>query len=526
MIYVLLGQTASGKTSLALKLARSLNLPIISADAYQCYRMMQIGTDKPTREQVAGLEYHFYDCYDPDADVNVSLFQRTMRPILERYLSEGRDVLIVGGTFLYIKALLYGYVFPEEDEERTTYDDMDPEAMRKLLLERDRKTYDSIDNRNPRRVRRALLQLDSGHTREEILSKTPDRPLYPCVFFGLETDKEEGNRKIDKRVDRMFEEGFVDEVKRLLTIYPETLRSFQSLGYRELIDCLKEGGDLLSCKELIKVHTHRYAKKQRTFLRHQFEEIRWLEPDQIEKTIRERALLTKRTDILLSRLKKSIESRKVLLAGLGGVGGIVAEGLARLGFLDVTLADMDEVEGSNLNRQILYTARDVGRKKVEAAKERLLALSPLMRIRTIDRPIKTVADLPEERMDIVLDAIDDVDGKAALYQKAKKDGALTIVSAGFGFHLDSTKIAYGTLKDVHDVLTANYKRRLEEEGVGKEEIDAILTAYPKDARRKGRKGERTVGSLFEEVNAGGLAILSLLLKKMEEEENGHSHDCQ
>ena len=259
MIYVILGQTASGKTSLALELARQYHLPIISADAYQCYRMMQIGD----------IPYYFYDEYDPDQDMDVYTFQQKIRPLLDDFVKRDQDVLIVGGTFLYIKALLFPYVFSDNGDS-TRYAHMPLEEMRTLLRERDEKTYQAIDNRNPRRVIRALSLLDQGITRQDILSQNDQKPLYPVTFLRLDIDKDEGNRKIDDRIDRMFASGIVGEVRRLLARYPETCRSFLAIGYKEIIQGFHEGLSEKAMSDLIKVHTHQYAKKQRTFLAHQF----------------------------------------------------------------------------------------------------------------------------------------------------------------------------------------------------------------------------------------------------------------
>lgn len=276
MIYCILGQTASGKTSLAIELARRFSLPVISADAYQCYKMMQIGTDKPKTEEIAGLKFYFTDQYDPDAPVSVYLFQKEMRKVLDLYQGEGKDVLVVGGTFLYVKALFYDYDFEEEKETRQPeYDQMELSILQQMLLSRNREIYDSIDNRNKRRLVRALVRLDEGKEHGIVRKAKDGIPLYPVQFLEIIIDKEEGNRKIDDRVDRMFSEGFPEEVKRLAEIYPDNLRSFQAIGYKESLAALKEGKEVDDeVKELIKIHTHQYAKKQRTFLRNQFPDIR------------------------------------------------------------------------------------------------------------------------------------------------------------------------------------------------------------------------------------------------------------
>lgn len=276
MIYCILGQTASGKTSLAISLAKKYHLPVISADAFQCFKMMQIGTDKPTKAEIEGLDFYFTDEYEPDHEMSVYLFQKECRGILDHYLQEGKDVLIVGGNFLYVKALLFNYVFDQEDSPMTSpYENLPISELQRLFKERDIKTYETIDADNPRRVIRALVQLDHGKTREEILKQNDGSPLYPVEFLQLTIDKEEGNKKIDDRIDKMFELGFVDEVKRLLSIYPKDLRPFHCIGYDEIISAMDQGLPIdEKVKDLIKVHTHQYAKKQRTFLRNQFTDIK------------------------------------------------------------------------------------------------------------------------------------------------------------------------------------------------------------------------------------------------------------
>ncbi len=290
MIYCLLGQTASGKTSLALKLAKEFSLPVISADAYQCYKIMQIGTDKPSREEIGSIPYYFYDEYEPDEDVSVYDFQQKCRPILEKYIQEGKDILVVGGNFLYVKALLFNYVFQKEDQKRkSSYEDMSLSEMQKILKEKSLETYKSIDIQNPRRVLRALVQLDEGTSKREIKEQNSGMPLYPCEFYCLNIDKEEGNRKIDQRIDSMVKNGLVEEVTTLYQKYNENSRPFTTIGYIEIIQAIKEKREVdSSVIDLIKIHTHQYAKKQRTFLKHQFPSITSGSKDEIEEILRQK----------------------------------------------------------------------------------------------------------------------------------------------------------------------------------------------------------------------------------------------
>lgn len=290
MIYCLLGQTASGKTSLALKLAKEFSLPVISADAYQCYKIMQIGTDKPSKEEIGSVPYYFYDEYEPDEDVSVYDFQQKCRPILEKYIQEGKDVLVVGGNFLYVKALLFNYVFQKEDQKRKSpYEDMSLSEMQKILKEKSLETYQNIDIQNPRRVLRALVQLDEGTSKKEIKEQNSGLSIYPCEFYCLNIEKEEGNRKIDERIDMMVKNGLVEEVTSLYQKYDENSRPFTTIGYIEIIQAIKEKRKVdSSVIDLIKIHTHQYAKKQRTFLKHQFSSITSGSKDEIEEILRQK----------------------------------------------------------------------------------------------------------------------------------------------------------------------------------------------------------------------------------------------
>lgn len=275
MIYCILGQTASGKTSLAIKLAREFSIPIISADAYQCYKIMQVGTDKPKIEEIQDIEYYFYDEYEPNEDISVYDFQTKCRPIIEKCIKENKDILVVGGNFLYVKALLFNYVFQKEnDYNPKNYDEIPLETLQKELYELSKDTYSQIDINNKRRVVRAIIQLKEGTSHSQIKEKNDGNPIYPVKFYVLQIDKDEGNKKIDDRIDLMVKQGLIDEVKNLYQKYPENSRPFSTIGYIEIIKALKENREInKKVIDEIKIHTHQYAKKQRTFLRHQFKDV-------------------------------------------------------------------------------------------------------------------------------------------------------------------------------------------------------------------------------------------------------------
>lgn len=519
MIYVILGQTASGKTSLALSLARRYSLPVISADAFQCYKRMQIGTDKPTREETKGIDYFFYDEYEPDYDRSVFTFQKKCRPIIEDYRKKGKDILIVGGNFLYIKALLYKYVFQEEEKKNTLYDHRTLKERQELLKKRNLDVYNGIDNENPRRVLRALCQLDEGTDHGRILGQNDGEPLYPVCFLRIDVDKEKGNALIDQRVDQRRKEGFVDEVKSLLSRYPSSLRPFASIGYREIISALKEGKEIdSSVTDLIKLHTHQYAKKQRTALRHQFPSIVSGTKEEIGNLISANIERKSKTRLVLSpKEREQIERKKILFCGLGGVGGEGVLSLVRLGFAHIDIRDNCLVSAHNLNRQSLYDYGDIGKRKTEVAKEKRLSINPLRTVKTYFCNIEEDFSLPKERYDIIVDAIDYVTGKVSLYKKARKDGSLYFTSGAMGFRYDSTRIRIGREKDAFDLLSKKFKKALTESGIGENEINSIQTVYAASGQLKGTKDSNSIGSLSTAGPAAGLALTTRIIRSIREE---------
>ena len=287
MIYVILGQTASGKTKLASDLARRFHLPLIGADAYQVYQELNIGTAKPNKEELEGLEYFLIDDRSVSSPMNVMTYQKECRALLDQYQKEKRDVILSGGTLLYVRAALYPYEFAPEEErpEITGYvNSLTTEEALKLLGEKDRETFEKVDRNNPRRVSRALVLALEGKKASEKAKKQAE-PLYPCKIYAIEIDKDEGNKKIDLRVDEMFEEGLIGEVKSLLGRFDPSLSSLQAIGYKEIIEGLRSGQSEEEMKEKIKLDTRRYAKRQRTFLRHQFPSIRFLSKEEIREEI-------------------------------------------------------------------------------------------------------------------------------------------------------------------------------------------------------------------------------------------------
>ena len=506
MIYVILGQTASGKTSLASKLAKEFNLPLIGADAFQVYKELNIGVAKPTKEELDGLTYHLIDEVPLDEEMNVKVYQEKARAILDKYVSEGQDCIMSGGTFLYVRAALYPYEFSTVNDEIDFSDKSDSELFDELQKV-DPDSAKELHMNNRRRVEQALRIYYSGQKKSDLKMKDIS-PIYPVRIFGIEMPVELGNSRINDRVDEMFKDGLIDEVKNFIKEGKTNSKAFAAIGYKEVIEGLENNETEKDISDKIKLNTRRYAKRQRTFLRHQFPNIIFGDSKKIYELIKANLSLKMRTKLAVgNELYSLIETKKVLIAGLGGVGGSAFEGLL------IIAIDMDVVELSNLNRQTLYNLSDVSLKKAECAEKYAKLINPLAKIDAkSDKIIAGYFNSPEfENVDYILDCIDDVDAKVELYKYSKRIGAKIIVSTGSGLRHDSTKVSIGTLNDTGEPLAKAYKRRLKEENLFDGNIQAI---YSKEIPVK--RKSNTLGSTHVVPNAFGIAFISALIKNIEE----------
>ena len=270
MIVVIAGPTGVGKSKIAIELAKKLDAEIISADAFQVYKYMNIGTAKVREDETENIKHHMIDVYDVDSNIDVKKYQEDARKILNSLLLKNKNIIICGGTGLYIKALLYDYKFQEETFNNK-YDNMSLEELQKLLPK------DSlVDKNNKRRVVRFLEKLDNSIKSEK------SNKLYDFYMIGLTKDREEIYNKINLRVDEMIKEGLIDEVKNLYAKYKNARSINSAIGYKEVILYLNNEISLEEAIEKIKLNTRRYAKRQYTFFNNQFD-ITWIKKD--DKTL-------------------------------------------------------------------------------------------------------------------------------------------------------------------------------------------------------------------------------------------------
>ena len=287
MIYVIIGPTGSGKTFVANQIASHFDLPIINADAFQIYKGMDIGSAKIDKEDPNYFRYNLLDIVTPNEEYSVKEYQASFRACLDKYLAEGKDVVVCGGTGLYIKASLYDYSFEEFEDDTSDLEELPNEELYSMLVNLDSKSALSIHPNNRKRVIRAISIARRG---AEIKSKSIDNQEHKLIYddvklLMLDPDREELYDNINERVERMFEKGLIEETESLLGFYEFSRTAKQAIGYKEVIAFLNGEIDLDACKELIKKRTRNYAKRQWTFFNNQFEAKKYKNPEDLLKEI-------------------------------------------------------------------------------------------------------------------------------------------------------------------------------------------------------------------------------------------------
>ncbi|MFP3869112.1 MAG: tRNA (adenosine(37)-N6)-dimethylallyltransferase MiaA [Desulfobacteraceae bacterium] len=285
-VAVIVGPTGAGKTGLAIRLAQELGAEIVSADSLQVYREMDIGTAKPTPKQRAVAPHHLIDMVFPDEQFDAAQYCRRGRRVIADLQARGIPPLVVGGTGLYIKALLQG-LFDDQMHDRMIRKrlrqelaTLDLPELYARLQRLDSKTAIRLHPNDAFRILRALEVIEaSGQplSRLQQAHRFQDRP-YRVLKLGLALERHQLYHRINTRVAEMLAQGLLTEVKDLLRRYDPWLKPFQSLGYRHLIAYLQDGGDWDATIDRLKRDTRRYAKRQLTWFRAD-PEIHWLTPD-------------------------------------------------------------------------------------------------------------------------------------------------------------------------------------------------------------------------------------------------------
>lgn len=270
MIIAIVGPTGVGKTKLSIKLAKYYKAEIINFDAMQVYEKMDIGTAKVTKIEMDGVIHHLLSYVDIDTNYSVYDYQKEARSLIDKLLKEKKNIIMVGGTGLYLKATLYDYRFNKE-ENTTNYDDL---SIEELLNRISKYNYIPKDSNNKRRLVRELVKLENN----EEIDNNGDKLLYNAKIIGLTTDREILYDRINKRVDIMVEEGLVEEVSSLKDKFTTSKALKTAIGYKEFIPYFNSECNLEEVINKIKQNSRHYAKRQYTFFNNQLN-VTWYQTD-------------------------------------------------------------------------------------------------------------------------------------------------------------------------------------------------------------------------------------------------------
>ena len=274
-IICIAGPTASGKTALAVELAKALDGEVVSCDSMQVYKYMDIGTAKPTEEEKQGIVHHMLDVAEPWEDFSVSRYCEMASPIVDDIIARGKTAIIAGGTGLYMDSLIKGNAFapfPSTGVRERLENQADEEgidALRAILKEIDPEAEARIHDRK-RLIRALEVYYETGKTITQHNRETQAiPPKYTPLWLGLDfASRQELYDRIDLRVDIMLQQGLVEEIRRLLDRgIPEKCTALQAIGYKEFVAALGGNGTVQEAAELVKQSSRRYAKRQLTWFR-------------------------------------------------------------------------------------------------------------------------------------------------------------------------------------------------------------------------------------------------------------------
>ena len=269
-IILIVGPTGTGKTTLSIKLAKKCDAVILNANSTQVYTEPLIATAKIREHEKENIEHYLFDVVSLNDDYTLYDYQKDGRRLLDRFISENKNVIIVGGSGLYVKALLYNYVLEDKKEIDIDFSEYSNEELKNKVLALDPESDIHVNNRQ-----RLESFLKHYYETGKVIKKTDEinNKLYNFISIGLKSDRETLYKMLDKRVDSMFNEGLLDEAERL---YKMNFKNYTNIiGYKELNEYFNGNISLDEAKELIKRNTRRYAKRQFTWFNNQMKDIKW-----------------------------------------------------------------------------------------------------------------------------------------------------------------------------------------------------------------------------------------------------------
>ncbi len=294
------GATATGKTALAVACAKLLDGEVVSSDALLVYRGLNIGTAKPTVTEMDGVAHHLIDVCDPKENFSVSDYENLAISAVNDILARGKVPILCGGTAFYMNAVLFKSSFgnvPANEEIRKKYELLVKEEGREALHERlraiDPESAEKLHFNDVKRVIRALEIFESTGCKKSA-QNDGDTPRFPYLAVAVDYQRDKLYRRIEQRVDEMMSNGLIEEVQGLLESgIPEHAQCMQGIGYKEVVENLKTGGNLSTLSDIIKKNTRNYAKRQLTFFK-KMKNLCWITPKEIKEMARETVELYER----------------------------------------------------------------------------------------------------------------------------------------------------------------------------------------------------------------------------------------
>jgi len=288
-LIVIVGPTAVGKTFAAIQLAQQLDIEIISADSRQIYRELEIGTAKPTAEELSAVKHHFINIKSIAEDYDAGQFGRDSLALIHELFEKFDHLILCGGSGLYVRAITDGFDKMPEIAEGVReniikqYEEKGLAWLQQQVEALDPEYYSIVDQKNPQRLMRALeLNHATGLTQGRLRRKEKTQHSFEIVKIGLELDRETLYQRIDSRMDAMIEAGLFEEAERF---YPQReLNALQTVGYQEIFGFLDGLYDKEEAIRLLKRNSRRYAKRQMTWFKKD-KDIRWFKPDEFERIL-------------------------------------------------------------------------------------------------------------------------------------------------------------------------------------------------------------------------------------------------
>ena len=286
-VIVICGPTASGKTALSIELAKKINGEIVSCDSMQIYKEMNIGTAKPTREEMQGIKHYMIDIISPDERYSVADYKKQAKESIKEILSKGKVPIVVGGTGLYVDSLIYEIDYPEIEFDEKYREELEQEveergleALYEKAKEIDEEAIKKISSNDKKRILRILeIYHATGKNKTEQEKESRKTPVeFDYKVFALNMDREKLYERINKRVDLMIENGLIEEVENIYKKYNKFPTAMQGLGYKEVVQYLEKRLTKEEMIEKIKQETRKFAKRQLTWFRKNKETI-WLNAD-------------------------------------------------------------------------------------------------------------------------------------------------------------------------------------------------------------------------------------------------------